>query len=82
VPLRASDDIDDNEAVVLATLGTSAVRDAQSATLALREPCALQPMMASPLGGLGAIPTHSYYHKYNTVNYFGPIRNRVQKVVR
>ncbi len=56
------DDIDDDPAVVFATGGACAVALAQRATVAFCKPHAGNGMMTPALGGLGTIPSHSYYH--------------------
>jgi len=63
ISLRTRNDIDDNLAVVLATLRACSMRDAQGTALAFGKASPCYCMMASPLGGLGAIPAHSNYHK-------------------
>ena len=62
IALCARDDVDDDLAVVLATFRTCAVSDAKRATVAFRETLTCYCVMRAPLGGLGTIPAHSYYH--------------------
>lgn len=70
IALGARDDINNHAAVVLAAIGARAMRDAKSAAVAGRHPHAFEAMVRAPLGGLGAIPTHSYYHIPNTILIF------------
>ena len=81
IALRASDDVNDYAAVVLSALRARTVRETKSAALAFREAVSQQRVMAPPLGGLGTISAHSYYHirriipreitKYNTSCFLG-----------
>ena len=60
--LGAGDDVDYDLAVVLAAVGAGAVRDAQLPAFALRKAHAGDRVVATALGRLGTISTHSDYH--------------------
>ena len=62
VALCACDNVDNYPPVVFATLRTRAVGHAKRATLTLRKALSCDGVVATPPGGLGAIPAHSYYH--------------------
>src|SRR2546426_512500 len=59
----AGNDVDNDLAVVFATIGARRMRDAQLAALAARKPHARYSMVASALRRLGSISAHSDYHK-------------------
>ncbi len=65
--LGAADDINNDAAIVFATINTGLVGLAQRSALARGKAHATNGMMRTPLGGLGSVATHSYYHMGATI---------------
>jgi hypothetical protein len=70
IALFASDDIDDDTAVVLAAGRAGAVRLALGSAFAYRDARSRKAMMRTALGALGSVLTHSYDHSDAIIQSF------------